>query len=144
MGYSILRAPQMYRVTVFVRGGLFGHINGVDANTFEKSIMSPAIAYVFVEQTGEVRKIGEGLPNRILANLRAHYNHGTTKAGATRRNRLSGNSIARQCRLAGDFILYLKWEVSKEEAQKTQAKLKSLLCGWLDYDQGGRGVPSTV
>jgi hypothetical protein len=115
----------------------------VDAKTFERSITSPAITYLFVEKTGEVRKIGEGLPNRILANLRAHYNHGTTKAEPTRCNRLSGNSIARKCRLAGDFVLYLKWEMSKDEAQKTQAKLKSILCGWLDYDQGGTGVPFT-
>lgn len=126
------------------RNGRFWVIDGMDAKVFVASIKAPAITYVFAEKTGEVRKIGEGYPRRILENLRAHYNHGTTKASRTISDRSSGNSIARRCRLAGEFFLYVRTQSSKQDAQRTEGKIKAHLSGWLDYDQGRSGIPATL
>lgn len=119
-------------------------INGGNVKDFISSLKTTTITYLFVEKTGEVRKIGEGAPKRVLDNLKAHYNHGLTKSSSTKKNRALSNSIAKKCRLAKDFTLYLKHEQSKSDAKATESMIKRHLSGWLDYDQGGTGLPTTI
>ncbi len=96
---------------------------------------SEHITYVFSENDGICRKIGEGKVEQIRANLKAHYNHGISKAKQTNCDRKDSNKIAKRCRKNKTCFLFIKPATSKEDAKRTKIKIKHDYYGWLDYDQ---------
>jgi hypothetical protein len=93
------------------------------------------ITYAFFEADGECRKIGEGSPNRIHDNLKAHYNHGRTKSPHIENDRMTGNSFAMRCRSTPCCNLFIRPAKSKKEARLMELVIKKIYKGWLDFDQ---------
>ena len=93
------------------------------------------ITYAFFEVDGECRKIGEGSPNRLHDNLKAHYNHGRTKSPYIENDRITGNSIAIRCRNDPYCILFIRPAKDKKESRLMELVIKKIYKGWLDFDQ---------
>ncbi len=96
---------------------------------------SEYITYVFSEDDGTGRKIGEGQIKRINKNLNAHYNHGISKVKQTSCDRKDLNEIAKRCRKSKTCLLFVKPVESKDDARRAKKEIKQKYRGWLDWDQ---------
>ena len=119
------------------RNKSYWKIDSLPLREFTKKLKktSEYITYVFSEDDGACRKIGEGKINRINANLNAHYNHGRSNVKQTNCDRKDSNEIAKRCRKSKTCLLFIKPAKNKKDAKHTEKEIKQNYRGWLDWDQ---------